>query len=709
MLLKEVMMVDVSTTQANLDLTITTTLGNDALLVDVLEGIEQLSTPFEFILRLRGSSNAIDLSSLINTEMTVELSLGGSKRYFSGIVGEMSQGSTPTATDLFETYYQAKLYPTFWLLKFNCDHRIFQNKSAMTIIKALFSENGLTNFSDKTTSKGQGVREYCVQYGESVFDFISRLMEEEGIFYFFEYSSSGHTLVLADSNDTFTPQTNSAVTLIQSLVQEPEPNKILFCSLHYQVVPKSFSTGDYNYSVSTTPFKSTATGVGNGGEVRRYPGRYTTNGDGDTVSSLRIQALEWPKETLQGNSTVSNMTPGYKFTLSTHLRTDMNKEYVAYRVSHKLNMQEEGASYENTFIAFDSTVTFTPPVITPKPRIHSTQTAKVVGKSGEEITTDEYGRVVVLFHWDRLGPGDETTTCMIRVSQAWAMSQWGFLFTPRIGQEVVVSFVDGDPDRPLITGCVYNCDHLPPYLPDEPTKSTIKTNTSKGGGGFNEIRFEDKKDSEQIYVHAQKDMDRVVENARTLKINKGDDTETIVKGSRLITLEASGDSPPTHTLTLNKGDDIIHLKQGNLTITLDKGDETRNITGKQSSTVSDAYTITAKTITLKCSGDFLIDAGGKVTIKSGDAMDIESGAAMTVKSGSSAAISSSTSMDIKSGTAATVTGGTSITVKGSTGATVDGGPNLQLTSSASATLSGSASLSVKGGTVSISGPMISIG
>lgn len=694
-------MAEESTTQAGLDLKISTSLGIDGLLADTLEGTEQISTPFEFVLRLRGSSDSLDMSSLVGQEMTVALSLEGTTRYFSGIVGEMSQGMTPSTTDLFETYYHVKLYPTFWLLKFTCDHRIFQNQSALTIIKTIFSENHLTNFTDKTTSKGKTVREYCVQYGESAFDFVSRLLEEEGIFYFFKHSASGHTLILADSNDAFTAQPDSAVTLIQSMVGDPEPNKILFCSLHHQVVPQSFATGDFNYSISTTPFRASVTGVGAGGEVRRYPGRYVADSEGETVSTLRIQALEWPKETLQGRSTVSEMTSGYTFTLSTHVRTDMNKEYVVYRVHHKLNMQERGAFYENTFTAFDSTVAFSPPIVTPKPRIHSTQTAIVVGKAGEEITTDNYGRVVVKFHWDRLGAGDETTSCMIRVSQAWAMSQWGVLFVPRIGQEVVVSFIDGDPDRPLITGCVYNCDHLPPYLPGEPTKSTIKTNSSKGGGGFNEIRFEDKKASEEIFVHAEKDMNRVVENDRTLKINKGDDTETIVKGSRLITLKAEGDAPPTHTLTLDKGDDIIHLKEGNLTINLDKGNEERNITGTQSSTVTKAYTITAKTITLKCSGDFLIDAGGKVTIKSGAAMELTSGATTDMKS--------STSMNIKSGTDAKVTGGTDITIKGSVGATVDGGPNLKLTSSAMAELAGSAMTKVTGGMVTISGPAISIG
>jgi len=466
---------------------------------------------------------------------------------------------------------------------------------------------------------------------------------------------------------------------------------------------------------------STVSGTGAGGKVYDYPGLFTKSADGDSLATLRIQALEWNKTTFHGTSTAIELTAGYKFTVSNHALSSINTTYVAYRVEHTINQIGTGLDsddsdapllYENRFVAFDSKVVFSPPIVTPKPRIYSTQTAIVTGKAGEEIWTDKYGRVTVQFHWDRLGKSDEKSSCMVRVAQTWAMSGWGSLFTPRVGQEVVVTFLDGDPDRPLITGCVYNCDHLPPYLPATPTKSTIFSNTSKGGSGSNEIRFEDLKGSEEVYIHAQKDMNRIVIN---------DDTLTINEGSRTIKLSASGKATPSHSLTVVKGDDTIHLQKGNLTITLDEGDESHTLTkgdlkitlskGDETHTVTGdvKFTVTGD-ITLKATGDITLDAGGKVNIKSGDSM--------TLSGGSSLSISSTTSLDAKSGTGLTITAGTDLTLKGTAAAnlsgldltlkgtasgTVDGGPMLQLKSAAIVQVQGGAAIKVTAAAISLSG------
>jgi type VI secretion system secreted protein VgrG len=270
------------------------------------------------------------------------------------------------------------------------------------------------------------------------------------------------------------------------------------------------------------------------------------------------------------------------FTLSQHPRADTNKKYIIHQVRHHIHQEEEEGErkppYENEFLAFPATVPFRPPLVTEKPLIYSTQTAIVTTKSGEEIWCDEYGRIKVKFHWDQRGPKDEKSSCWIRVAQLWAGSTWGGLFTPRVGMEVVVTFLDGDPDRPLITGCVYNGDHLPPYAKTEPTKSTIKSHSTKGGGGYNEFRFEDKKGSEEIFTHAQKDQNTIVEHSRTLLIKKGDDTTEIKAGQRMVTLK--GETTGHDTLILDKGNRKVHLKgQGTThTLAIDKGDSITQIT-----------------------------------------------------------------------------------------------------------------------------------
>ncbi|MEI8295220.1 MAG: type VI secretion system tip protein TssI/VgrG [Alphaproteobacteria bacterium] len=705
------MMEDLIVSQKNLSLTITTPLGKDVLIVDSLTGFEQISAPFEFHLKLHSKNSAINMQSLIGKEVTVTFLEDKAKRYFSGIVGEIFQEQTAAKTDPFNTRYQMKIYPTLWLLKFNSDHRIFQNKSAIEIIKKIFTINKLTNYQNKTTKHGTTVREYCVQYGESAFDFVSRLMEQEGIFYFFKHESSGHQLVLADASSAFAKSPTDKIGVINSLEGAPLFNKILFCSLHNQVVASSFTSRDYNFTTATTPMLSTVSGKGAGGEIYSYPGLFSKTSEGDALSTLRIQALEWNKTTFQGTSTAAELTAGYKFAVTDHLLPSINTTYVAYRVHHSINQNGRPPDvyeqsdkdilplYENSFVAFDAKIVFSPPIVTPKPRIYSTQTAVVTGKSGEEIWTDKYGRVTVQFYWDRLGKKDEKSSCMIRVAQTWAMSGWGSLFTPRIGQEVVVTFLDGDPDRPLITGCVYNCDHMPPYLPATPTKSTILSNTSKGGKGSNEIRFEDLKDSEEVYVHAQKDMNRVVEN---------NDTLTIHQGSRTIMIASKGKEVPHHSLTVVKGDDIIHLQEGNLTITLDKGDESHKITGNVK------FKATGN-ITLKAAGDIKIEADGKVSIKSGADMTTNAGATMSMKSATSFSVKSGTSLSVKAGTdlsmkaaAAVSIKGVAMTIKGSASGMIDGGPMLQLKSAAMVQVQGGAAVKLTGAMIALSG-MVKIG
>jgi type VI secretion system secreted protein VgrG len=623
--------------QEKIDLTINTPLGKDMLIIDKFDGVEHISDPFCFSLDMHSTSSTLDLSELVGKEVQITFKYGTGERYFCGIVGTAEQGWTVKDGAGKYTFYQAKVYPKFWLLKFTRDHRIFQNKSAMDIIKMVLSENGVTEFEDKTSSCGKRVRKYCVQYAESCFDFVCRLMEEEGVFYYFEHTESSHTMIMADNSMNAEDVDPSSVDFMYVASDRPQFNLVYNIKNQEQVVVKKFSAADFNFKTPSTKLYNKVSGEGEGGEVYTYPGLFMKSAEGDLIANHRIQELEWAKVTLSGNSSVPTFCPMNSFTMAEHPRSDLNDKYILYRVHHRINQNAVTASgefiYENEFVSFPVDVPFRPFLVTPKPRIHSTQTAIVTTKPGEEIWCDKYGRIKVHFHWDQRGTMDDKSSCWIRCAQLWAGNNWGGLWTPRIGMEVVVTFLEGDPDRPLITGCVYNGEHASPYSESQPTKSTIKSNSTKGGGGFNEFRYEDKKGSEQIYLHAQKDWDSVVEHSRTLMINTGDDTSTIKKGQRTVTLNG-GDTGHdtltldkgnrtitlngpgiTNTLTIANGNDITTITKGNQTITLGNGNMTITVTGN---------------VALTATGNVDVTATGMMNLTSTGPMNVQSAAVLNL-------------------------------------------------------------------------------
>jgi type VI secretion system secreted protein VgrG len=631
--------------QENINLTISTPLGKDKLIIDKFDGIEYISDCFCFSLDMHSTAPDLDLSALVGKEVQITFKYGTGKRHFCGIVGTAEQGWTVKEGDNNFTYYTAKIYPKLWLLKFTRDHRIFQNKSAMDIIKAILSENGVTEIDDKTSKCGQRVRKYCVQYAESCFDFISRLMEEEGVFYYFVHSDSKHTMVMADVSKDSKDVSPSDVEFMKVASEQPQFNLLYDIKNQEQVVVKKFSAADFNFKTPTTKLHNKVSGEGEGGEVYTYPGLFMKSDEGDLIANHRIEQLEWAKILLSGRSSVPTFCPMFSYKMKEHPRSDLNDKYILYRVHHRINQNAVVSSgqyiYENEFVSFPSDVPFRPPMVTPKPRIHSTQTAIVTTKSGEEIWCDEFGRIKVHFHWDQRGSKDEKSSCWIRCAQLWAGNNWGGLWTPRIGMEVVVTFLDGDPDRPLITGCVYNGQNASPYSKSEPTKSTIKSNSTKGGGGDNEFRFEDKKGSEQIFLHAQKDWDSVVEHSRTLMINTGDDTSTIKKGQRTVTLNG-GDtghdtltldkgnrsvtlsgSGTTNKLTITNGDNIITITKGNQNVTLGGGNMTITVTGNVNLTATGNVAMTA-------TGNMNLTSTGMTNVTSTAPMTLQSSAMVTV-------------------------------------------------------------------------------
>jgi type VI secretion system secreted protein VgrG len=619
--------------QKTLRLTVTTPLGKDKLLLKAVSGEEQISGLFNFQLEMVSEDQKLDFSAIVGKNVTVTLLLNdGTKRYINGIVGRFRQEDSSVRL----TTYYADIHPWLWMLTKTRDCRIFQNKTIPQIIKSVFDDLEFKDYRDDLKGTYPAL-DYCVQYDESAFNFVSRLMEDAGIFYFFEHEEDKHTLVLGDDADAHKscPGLKEA-RYQQSSVPHTDDHVITRCSIEEQVVTGKFAVDDFNFETPSTDLMVEVTGAGSEMRIYEYPGGLLKKDDGEKRARLRLEACEQPGKTLRGEGHVRAFTSGYKFDLKNYYRADANKTYVLRRVSIAATQE----SYTNSFEAFPADVPFRPQRVTPKPAIVGTQTAIVVGKSGEEIWTDKYGRIKVQFHWDQKGKNDENSSCWIRVDYGWAGKQWGGIFLPRIGQEVIVSYLEGDPNRPLVTGAVYNAQQVVPYtLPDEQTKSTIKSNTSKGGQGFNEIRFEDKKDSEEMYFHAQKDQLIKVLNNRTKEVDKNE--KNTIKGTREQTITGN----ETHT---------------------DEANFTHKVTGNYE---------------LKVTGNLTIDVTGSVTFTSAQSMKHEAQTSITNTAG--------TSMTNKSGTAMSNTAGTSMTNEAQIGITNKGSATNTVESSGITTIKGS--------------------
>ena len=605
--------------QDNLKLKVSTPLGPNKLLLRGFRGEEHISRLFQFTLEMVSEDNAIDFKAIVGKAVTVTLNLAdNTTHHLNGIVGRFVQEET----NLRVTRYYAEIHPWLWLLTKTSDCRIFQNKSVPDILETIFSDLGFTDFRNDLKGSYEK-REYCVQYNETAFNFVSRLMEEEGIFYYFEHTADKHTLVLGDdshANPTCPGLESTSVQFRQSLVDHMQDHTITRCLVEEQVVTGAFAHDDFNFETPNTDLKVESKSDASKFRVYEYPGGFLKKDAGEKCANLRLDTLEQPQKIIRGDGFVRAFVAGHKFTLKNHYRSDVNKTYVLESVSHAATQE----NYTNSFTAFSADSPFHPARVTPKPSIAGTQTAIVVGKAGEEIWTDKYGRVKVQFHWDQLGKNDENSSCWIRVDYGWAGKQWGGIFLPRIGQEVIVSYLEGDPDRPLITGAVYNSEQAVPYkLPDEQTKSTVKTNSSKGGGGFNEIRFEDKKGSEELFFHAQKDHNIVVENDRTKKVLKNE-TNTIKQD---------------RSTTIQEGNDSYVVAKGNRTFKVDTGNETYAVKGTRDLTVTGNETHkneanftqnVAGNYTLKVNGNLTIEATGTITIKSA-ATTVESSGVTVIK------------------------------------------------------------------------------
>ena len=528
-------------TQEKRLISIDTPLGKDALLLQSFSAQEGISQLFHFSADFLSENHSISFKDIVGKRVAISLHHGGDdQRYWNGFVSRFAF----VGGDNRYSHYRAEIVPWLWFLTRTADCQIFQQKTIPEIVKKVFQDHGFQDFQDRTQAS-YDQREYVVQYRETAFNFVSRLMEEYGIYYFFEHDKNSHKLIFSDN-----PQTHKNCPVQHKVRFNYTPGAVV---LHEDVVeswgaeqqlrPGKYALTDYNFQTPNTSLMANVSTVAEIGgntnyEIYDYPGIHTKKAEGDKLTKIRMQEEEAWHHLITGSGNVRSFASGYKFHLDSHSRQDMNGDFVLTEVTHSTSVGDSyagsnGASqetYTNHFTCIPSSVPFRPQRLTPKPVVQGVQTAVVVGPAGEEIYPDKYGRVKVQFFWDRLGKKNENSSCWVRVSQPWAGKNWGAISIPRIGQEVIVEFLEGDPDRPIVTGRVYNDDQMPTYpLPDHKTRTTFMSRSTKGGGSanYNELRFEDKKGSEQIFINAEKDMDHRVENDSREFI--GNDRSLIVK------------------------------------------------------------------------------------------------------------------------------------------------------------------------------------
>jgi type VI secretion system secreted protein VgrG len=659
--------------QENRFLFLETPLGPNKLLLESYTGHEAISELFSFQLELMSEDAKIDFADVLGQKIHfgVAGSEGSQKRHIEGIVTSFAQ--LPSQERVAR--YRAVVSPSVWKLTRIRRSRIFQHQSVPDTLKAVL--DGFDVVYDLRRSYPP--REYCVQYRESDFEFISRLMEEEGIYYFFKQAGDGDKLVLADM-----PVSNADIPGDARLVYdeiaggERDESRVFDWQKTQCWDSGKFTLRDHCFElphnqlqadkeilpdvqVGKVKHKLSVSGNSPGLEVYDYPGGYAKHvecGAGDNTSQIAdegktaaeggMERIEAAQFLIRGQSNVYLLIPGYRFTLERHFNGD--GQYVITSVTHAAR---EGAFHSgagaaqkehfgNIFTCIPFALPYRPQFSTPRPRVQGCQTAYVVGPSGEEIYTDKYGRVKVQFHWDREGTNDDKSSCWVRVASFWAGKQWGAIHLPRIGQEVIVDFMEGDPDRPIVVGSVYNAENMPPYaLPDNRTRSTLKSRSSKGGGAdnFNEIRFEDLKGSEEVYFQAEKDLNSLVKNDetrdvkhdRTVKIEH-DDTKTVTND---LTLTVNHDRKATiaNNDSETVGKDQTRTVGGNSTSTVAQ-DNSETVGGSESVSIASSQTVTiggseshttaaSRTTTIAASdsttvaASVTLTAGGGVTITSG--------------------------------------------------------------------------------------------
>ncbi len=587
---------------------------------------------------------SVDEKALVGQPALLSVHLGdGSDRLYHGIVSRVARWDAGRSPE--RQRFRVTVVPRLWTLRHTRRSRIFQEMSVPDIVQQVLADGQVEHTLSLQGSYAP--REYCVQYRESDFDFVSRLLEEEGIFYSFAHSEDAHTMILNDASDTC-----AAISGEASVVYR-EPSKLVAgseavhaFSAHKKIQPGAVVLRDFDFVRPALDLTAdtTADDGEHALEIYDYPARYVDPGLGKSLARIRMQELRASVEEAVGTSNCRRLIAGNTFELAEHPLSEFDRSYLLLSVrslgrqpevlTHEQAMSETKEGYRNEFICMPAQVPYRPPRTAPRPIIAGAQTAIVVGPPGEEIHTDEHGRIKVQFHWDREGQNNDRSSCWIRVSQAWAGQSWGALYLPRIGHEVVVEFLEGDPDRPIVTGSVYNGQNPPPiHLPDEKTQSTLRSNSSPGGSGSNELRFEDAAGRELVYLHAQKDFNIVVENDKTQQV--GGNETLLVKKDRTKTIEGN------QALEVKKDDDSVIGGNQTLEVVKDRsttvtGNHTESVIGDQTISVdSNQRVMIAMASTETVGLGKMLNVGGAYAITVGAALNQLIGGVMAEQVGGS--------------------------------------------------------------------------
>ncbi|HEY7208968.1 MAG TPA: type VI secretion system tip protein TssI/VgrG [Bryobacteraceae bacterium] len=665
---------------------ITTPLGADALLLRSFAGSEAISQLYRFDLDLLSEKDSLKFDDIVGKNVTLRLfDADGNERKWHGFVSRFAQGPQ----DRRLTSYRAEMVPWLWFLTRTADCRIFQNKKVPDIIQKIFNDLGFHDFELRLYGNF-APRDYCVQYRETDFNFVSRLMEEEGIYYYFRQDEAKHVLVLANDPAAHEPCPNQATARYD----------FRGGNIHYEDVvtewryEQEFRTGkwsqtDYNFETPSTNLSVTVSGK-NAYEIYDYPGEHAVRAEGDRLARIRLQEQTAACVVSEGASGCRHFTAGFKVSLTDHYRGDLNQGYLLTSVEHQATQggdyaagseTNEEVTYQNRFRCIPFSVPYRAPRVTPRPFVQGCQTAVVVGPGGEEIYTDKYGRVKVQFYWDREGKRNENSSCWVRVSHPWAGKGWGAISVPRIGQEVIVDFLEGNPDQPIIVGRVYNAEQMPPFgMPGGAVVSGIKSNSTKGGGGFNEISLNDTKGNELINVHAQYDQQKKVEHDERVQVGNdrtesvGHDEKITIGNNRTEKVVANEDI----TIGANRTEHVV----ANETINVD-GNRTEHVIGNEMISVDATRTrFVAINESVNVLGAQEITVGGLQAITVGLTRAKNVALAETVNIGADQTID--------------VTANHSLTVGGNQTTTITGDQTIGVTGNQTASVKGNRNEAVKG-------------
>ncbi len=643
--------------QAKRQFSLSTPLGADVLLAESFQGTEGISELFEFHIEvLAATGTEIDPSDIIGKRVTLTLvtSDEGTERTLNGMVASLESLGSDWDFDL----YRLRVVPTLWLLSLNTQTRVFQNQTVVDIVKAVLTTYSITPQDD--TQASYTTLEYCTQYRETDLQFVSRLMEQHGIFYYFTHTSSDHTMVLADTSAQLSSCPGQSTFRF-----EPNPE---VRGGFYQIGIDRFSsrtvlaTGqhtlwDYRFSqfaVSTKGSANTKAELGdNSHEFYEYTdgaSSYlkTESGDGNVATqqtqlqNVQRDLVDAQTVLVEGNSNAIMMQAAFTFTLSAHPQTAANLKYLLTRVQHsgyqspsyRSERREHPHLYRNTFTAQPASLTYRAPRTTPKPRVMGVVTGKVVAPSGDDSYLDKYGRVCVQFWWDRNRKPNTTDNTLLRVAQQWAGKGWGTYFWPRINDEVLIDFMDGDPDAPIVVGSLYNGTNMPKYDPaSEYTRAGILTQSSKNGAAANanELRFDDLKGSEQIFINAEKNLDIHVEDTWHTQIDN--EQHLVITKNRFEAIKGDSHSNITGK-NLQEVDGDLHLKVGGKQVEETTGDKSEKVGGNHMYSVgSSAHVNVSAALNEKIGSNYSLQVGANSYNKVGSIYVVDTGEIVHIKAG----------------------------------------------------------------------------